>query len=152
MMCSDTFQKVVQLRHFVEPASYYIMHLAYFGCGHLILTFSYDLQASITIWPFLYNTLAILHGCAVWLQYFVSSVEAAIFQSHGCAYLHAVSLWKRIPRDTTQKVMLCTTARDCLLRQLLFQSWGKTHGHWVLSPKLKLPNSSDGRSSIEEIR
>ena len=89
MMCSDTFQKVVQLRHFVEPASYYTMHLAYFGCGHLILTFSYDLQASITIWPFLYNTLAILHGCTIWLQYFVSSVEAAIFQSHGCAYLHA---------------------------------------------------------------
>ena len=55
MMCSDTFQKVVQLRHFVEPASYYTMHLAYFGCGHLILTFSYDLQASITIWPFLYT-------------------------------------------------------------------------------------------------
>ena len=60
-----------------------------FRLRHLILTSSYDLQASITIWPFLYNTLAILHGCTIWLQYFVSSVEAAIFQSHGCAYLHA---------------------------------------------------------------
>ena len=58
-------------------------------CGTSFLLYNAFLQASITIWPFLYNTLAILHGCTIWLQYFVSSVEAAIFQSHGCAYLHA---------------------------------------------------------------
>ena len=123
MMCSDTFQKVVQLRHFVEPASYYTMHLAYFGCGHLILTFSYDLQASITIWPFLYNTLAILHGCTIWLQYFVSSVEAAIFQSYGCAYLHAAFSHFSFLPSTVQsapgKEFLGTPIRKWCYAQLL---------------------------------